>query len=435
MKAYDKIFSLFAVILAFVIVFPFAGNFFLAAFSNANVDVPASQGGSIGGSAWYYPTVITLPPTVPLEEKPVPPVVKQPEEITENSTAPVQTLPIIPPVQQPVALPAENVQPAFLKYLPAGISALAQKVPQLSGVFANLDINSAEAASNLGNYNIFAPGLKEITGANFSKLTQEQKNKIPADAVFVLLGDGNIDASAKLDFSNHDDGLLAVNVLPQKLIRLVVKPSSLAQSAVGYVLLKPDSLSGSEEEFSVLKFDYSDNDKDGIYVADISSPAVEGQYQISTSINYGEKTEEIKITTLVDPDGYIYEKMGDKELRINNAVVSLYKLNAKNQYELWTANEYGQENPQITDSTGKYSFLVPEGTYYLSVKAPGYYFYQSDAISVKEGREVHSNISLKREFNFVSFLNFDTISIIILFCFVAFDFYRDWKTKKISTKK
>jgi len=127
--------------------------------------------------------------------------------------------------------------------------------------------------------------------------------------------------------------------------------------------------------------------------------------------------------------------MGDKELRINNAVVSLYKLNAKNQYELWTANEYGQENPQITDSTGKYSFLVPEGTYYLSVKAPGYYFYQSDAISVKEGREVHSNISLKREFNFVSFLNFDTISIIILFCFVAFDFYRDWKTKKISTKK
>lgn len=38
-------------------------------------------------------------------------------------------------------------------------------------------------------------------------------------------------------------------------------------------------------------------------------------------------------------------------------MVSLYWLNPeKNQYELWPAREYQQENPQITDVRGTYAF-------------------------------------------------------------------------------
>ena len=83
----------------------------------------------------------------------------------------------------------------------------------------------------------------------------------------------------------------------------------------------------------------------------------------------------------------------------------------------------GQENSQITDATGNYSFLVPAGTYYLTVKAQGYSTYQSDAISVSEGKEIHSNIALKKQFDLLSLINWNTILIIILFCIVIYNFW------------
>jgi hypothetical protein len=346
----------------------------------------------VAGSHFYYPTALV--PTITPEQTP----------------APAATPAIAPMPSPPPAVESPAITPAIASYLPAGISELAQKIPQLKNIISNLGIKTASDAAYLSNYNIFLPGLKEITGSGFSNLTSEQKSKIPEDVVFVLLGNGNIDAASKLDFSKRASDLQTVNLLPNKPVRLVLKPSRRAEEVNGYVFFK---------NFSVLKFNYNDNDNDGIYVADINSPAIEGQYQIAT--------ENINITTLIDPEGYVYEDINGKELLISDAAVSLYKLNSENKYELWQAKDYGQENPQITGSTGKYSYLVPEGTYYLAVKSPGYYSYQSDAISVREGKEIHSNIALKKQTDLFSFFDWTTIAIIILFCLVIFNFYKDWK--------
>lgn len=378
------------------------------------------------GLGWYYPTVIAL--TTPL-----------PSPLPLPLSSPVILLPT-PTVAQPIiepVIPPINIQPTALNCSPIKIADLSKKIPSFKNILNNLNINLSDAAASLKDYNIFLPGLKEITGANvlsadFSQLTPAQKNKIPKEVVFVLLGDKNIDALTKLDFSDNATSLQMVNVLPNKPMRLVVEPEPGVKEVSGYVLFKPSDLSGVEQEFSVLKFNYNIN-KDGLYLADINSPATEGNYQIVTSIKYDGKTacqKDIKTTTLVDPEGYIYEQIGGKELRIINAKISLYKLNNENQYELWTANQFGQENPQITGSTGKYSFLVPEGIYYLTVQAPNYYFYQSDALSVKEGKEIHSNIALKRQFTLYSFFDWTIIAIIILFLLVAYNFYRDWRKGK-----
>jgi len=387
------------------------------ACSNGNC---ATVGG--GGGGWYYPTVLT--PTVPPEQETIPPIANQP----------IALAPTIPPKTTPTPA-AEIIPETSVNLLPLAIANLSAKIPLFKSILDNLRITNAEDVVNLKNYNIFLPGIKEITGSDFLNLSPEQKNTIPTDVVFVLLGNSNIDAMAKLDFSKNALNLQTVNVLPAKPIRLVVKPESGAKEASGYVLFTAPNFPNPEQNFSILKFSYNDDDKDGIYVSDISTPAVEGQYQIVTSVNYGATSREIRTTTLVDPDGYIYEKVGDKELRINNAIVSLYKLNDKKQYELWSAGDYGQENPQITDSTGNYSFLVPEGVYYLTVKSPGYYFYQGDAVSVKEGKEIHANIALKKQFDLYSLLDRNTILIIILFCFVGYNFYWNRKRESIKIKK
>lgn len=370
----------------FVVIFAFLGlvflqpveRFFLAAVSTANVYVPATQENnpppvvSSGGGGGYYPTILTpiVPPTPPT---PVIPGAKQPKQpnITKNP-----------------AVPPENVQQPLVatSLLPAAVADLSAKIPEFASVLSNLGVNNAEDVAGLSNYNIFLPGLKEIT----------KNGAMPSDTVFVLLGNENIDASTKLNFSENATALQEVNVLTQKPMHLVVKPSGAIDSVAGYVLFN---------NFPVLKFTYSQN-SNGVYSADINSPAVVGRYQIVTSINYANAKlgqKEIKTAMLTDPDGYIFEKTRDGELRISGAEASLYKLNDKGKYELWNANNYGQENPQSTNNTGNYSFLVPAGTYYLSVSSPGYYSYKSNSFSVIEGKEIHSNVALKKNLIYLRF--------------------------------
>ena len=55
-----------------------------------------------------------------------------------------------------------------------------------------------------------------------------------------------------------------------------------------------------------------DEDGDGIYTAEIQAPAVDGEYEIITIMNYESEiigTKELRLITVVDPEGYIYQKI------------------------------------------------------------------------------------------------------------------------------
>ena len=67
------------------------------------------------------------------------------------------------------------------------------------------------------------------------------------------------------------------------------------------------------------------------------------------------------------------------------------------EYALWAADEFSQRNPQTTDVTGKYAFLVPQGTYYLTVEARGYPDYRGEPFAVREGDSIHENIELPQK--------------------------------------
>ncbi len=143
----------------------------------------------------------------------------------------------------------------------------------------------------------------------------------------------------------------------------------------------------------------------------------------------------ILLITAVDPEGYVYEKYGDKELRISGAIVSLYWLNPETKkYELWPAQKYQQENPQVTDVSGNYLFLVPPGFYYLKVEAPGYLTYQSKPFEIKRGNGIHMNIELKSKYWWLEEIDWKVVVIICLLFFLAYNFYRDKIREEVLKK-
>jgi hypothetical protein len=181
-------------------------------------------------------------------------------------------------------------------------------------------------------------------------------------------------------------------------------------------------------------FDYKDEDKDGIWIADIKAPVVDGEYEIISVIDYKDKRlepKELSLITVVDPEGYVYTNINGGELRIKDAKVTIYMLNSETkEYKIWPANNFQQVNPQITDSTGKYSFLVQEGVYNIKVQADGYSDYQSKDFDVKKDIGVHFNIELIQKNSWSNIIDWKTLILILVLFIVLLIYYKDRKLKK-----
>ncbi len=327
-----------------------------------------------------------------------------------------------------------------------------------------------------------APGKFAIPkGIPVAKLTTEAKTKIPSAVVFAKAAGGLVDYNVALSVNEKGKTQQTIQAVAGQPLQLVVKADAGVKKVKGYIIFKskkpaqPSSkvplnnlaasllfsnpnmaeqvtankavpiegsqiaavtasakevtdIAGIEQRLVLDTFEYSDSG-DGIYVADVNVPVVDGEYEIITVMDYGDSPgseQEIKLVTVVDPEGYIYEKSGDKETRIAGAIASLYWLNPDTkQYELWPAAEFQQENPQTTDVRGTYSFLVPNGYYYIKVDAPGYLSYDGKPFEVKEGGGVHINIELKTRYWWLQIADWKTVILVIVIFMLLYNFYRD----------
>jgi len=359
-------------------------------------------------------------------------------------------------------LPVESIKAFVLSPLPKEILDLAEKFPELAKTLKAVGINKITDLERLIAIKLTLPGLTERAGLKgdmasgkfalsrgipLANLSVQDKQNLPNDIVFAKTGAELIDFNIGLSINEKGETQQRISTISGKQLQLAVKPDKPVRSVMGYVVFRsrtmsdmtgtsPVALTGNapfisiqnltasvlfampvfakqqeqpiEEKLVLQKFEYTDPDKDGIYTAEINAPLVEGEYEIITVMNYEDLSlgsKEIRLITVVDPEGYVYERIKNQELRITEAMVSLYWLNpqtlradggpATKQYELWPAKEYQQKNPQKTDVTGKYSFLVPPGNYYIKVEAVKYPVYQSDTFSVEEGSGIHMNIELK----------------------------------------
>ncbi len=376
--------------------------------------------------------------------------------------------------------------------LPKSIKNLALKFPQFGTTLEKTGITKPENVKNLRVAKLTFPGLTEASGATanlpLKKFTTKEISQIPTDFVFARLGKDNIDLKTKITFSNKGEPIQTINTIENKPLYLVVKPEVAAKSVKGYIIFKsansqsafldfvnklsavlsaslleatnlkavPNQATSTEEvkatkDIVLSEFSYEEDKSTGVWQATIQSPAVSGKYEIRTKINYltaidkEQKTQEASMIMVVDPEGYVYKKDGNDETRIANAAVSIYWLNPSPgsgqapKYELWPAKDFQQQNPQITNVTGRYSFLVPSGDYYIEVVSQDYLTYQGQPFQVTEGSGVHLNIELKTKNWFFRLFSVERIILaliaILLFAIIIILLYFLRRTKNVTAVK
>ena len=369
-----------------------------------------------------------------------------------------------------------------------GVTLNLPGLTALTNTLANVGTQRLSEVNKLNGVTLGVPGFSNLNqkmlnsvgtgkialvgGLPIAKFSLVAKQNLPTEFVFARTASELVDL--KVAMSIGDTGQVTQNIetLPGKTMRLVVKPISKARNVTGYFVFKSatprvsqnkifrESLTASalfatndlvqstplplpiEKKLVLSTFEYTDPDHDGIYTADVVSPVVPGEYEIITVIDYIDPvlgSRKMSMIAVIDPEGYIYEKNNGKETRIPSAIVSLYYLNiSTKKYELWNAKDYSQDNPQITDVRGTYSFLVPEGSYYFEVEAPGYNHYQSKVFVVGGGSGIHQNIELNSGGSFLADLDWKTILLIVVFLLLVYNLYRNTlrdKLLKFSNKQ
>jgi hypothetical protein len=372
-------------------------------------------------------------------------------------------------------LPVNSISDFVFAPLPQGIRVLATKFSSFGKMLNEVGVTRLSDMDKLQGVSLSLPGLTErsgisapsvhagalsaMAGVPIAKLSASNKQALPSETIFARVGGELIDLNASVVVSDVGDVSQKISTESGQTIRLAIKPESAAASVKGYLSFNKRNALSKETEYSnnmlasvisalpvlgkkansapiedklvLLSFDYNDSDKDGIWTADIQSPVVAGEYEVMTIIAYKDPelgTRQVRLVTVVDPEGYVYEKNGSKETRVPDAIVSMYALNSANgQYEMWPATTYHQENPQTTGVSGTYSFLVPPGTYRVSVTAPGYIPYDGKPFDVQVGGGVHQNIELIPKNVWLKVLDWKIFLIIIVVLLLAYNFYRDWR--------
>lgn len=395
--------------------------------------------------------------------------------------------PVLPPVEEVVTpetplafrsvwdlIPAEPLQRFVFAPLPADFARLTAKFPGLDQTLAALDVETVGDLTKLQTARLHLPGLtrssqltpptlsaadwERVQSVPLAELPTELKDNLPTGVVFVRSGDERVDLSPVLTVDDQGAAEQRVNTVINQPLVLAVKPSAPVNSVTGYLVLKARASGGGpsraalpfsdwvaspflaltalaepasplviDQELVVGEFNYADPDDDGIYTALVEPPQVAGEYEVITVLDYQDESlgrRLVRLVTVVDPEGYIYEPLGGKELRVNGATATLWQRDADGQWLVWPAANYSQENPQITDVSGSYSFLVPPGTYRLTVTAPGYDDYEGTEFPVQVGRGVHQNIALKAHFNWRTLLDWRSILLILVAVGLLYHFIR-----------
>ncbi len=314
--------------------------------------------------------------------------------------------------------------------LPNNLVAVFQKFPQLKNVLDKTGIIKGQDAIKLVGVNFSLPRIADIAGNSspipIADLTPRMIADIPTNVVFTRTVDEKLDLALSLTVTESGEVRQILQVLEGQDVKLFIKTEGKVAKVTGLVEMYPEAFATADElpmnsltasaffanphltkaagkverRMVVEQFEYTDENSDGIYEAKIKMPVATGQYKVRTiieDIDPSKLRKEVEIVTVIDPEGYIYESAGNNEVRMNGAEVTLYTKDGTDSFVLWPARDFLQENPQTTDKTGRYAFLVPEGTYRIEVKNTGYLPYVGEEFTVATGKPVHTNIELFKD--------------------------------------
>ena len=323
-------------------------------------------------------------------------------------------------------VPRSKIARFVFSPLPNNLRIVANKFPEIEKTFEDVGVATISDLPKLVGTKITIPDL-----ASFDEVKD-----VPSEVIFARSSGESIELGTTLTVSDNGQVRQVLNTVIGQEIVLAVRPEGTPRSITGRIILYPEQVFGQEEETSsnlaqvaskllalvrstefsgpigdrraiVDNFQYLDRNGDGLYEAKVTLPTAVGRYNIQTVIEEENgRSKQLELVTVIDPMGYVYRKAGGDEARLKDVTVSIYHRNPETGiFSLWNAKDFQQVNPQITDKTGRYSFLVPEGSYYLKAEAEGYGTFMGKEFKVEKGKNVHENIELSRPGVFTRFLN------------------------------
>jgi uncharacterized repeat protein (TIGR01451 family) len=148
----------------------------------------------------------------------------------------------------------------------------------------------------------------------------------------------------------------------------------------------------------------TDPDGDLTYSATFTTPStgpVIGTVRLCVTCELIKQCSDGELT--IDPEGTVFDlstgqPVDAASVACMEAQASASETGESGIFTLWTAEDYGQVNPQSTGSDGYFSFFTPPGTYRLEVSKPGYQSYRSPELLVVD-QPVHFDVPLTPEIN------------------------------------
>lgn len=100
----------------------------------------------------------------------------------------------------------------------------------------------------------------------------------------------------------------------------------------------------------------------------------------------------MEVIVLIDPSGYVFEGSMDNRLP---GVTAIVQQETNGQWSSWDAENFGQVNPQTTDSEGRYGWDVVQGNWRVLFSKEGYEDYTSRTVIVPPA-ETQLNVPMVR---------------------------------------
>lgn len=121
-----------------------------------------------------------------------------------------------------------------------------------------------------------------------------------------------------------------------------------------------------------------------------------GTYTIETESVDGAKnrtTKSLSYLTVV-PNGIVSDILGP----VSNARLKVFYFDTQAQeFRLWGASQYGQQNPQMTDELGRYKLLLPAGTYYIQIEAAHSRPLRTNIFTLTQSTPIAQNFTLTKK--------------------------------------
>jgi hypothetical protein len=352
-------------------------------------------------------------------------IIKPPIELKERPKIVIEipSVEIMPKTKESI----KPISEITFQIFPDKIQELLNKFTAFRNLFERLKIKSLEA-------------LNKLTGIIFRLPTIKELKAIPEEFVFAKLIKFDLDIKPNLIIKKEDyTPIIFYNFPADNEVMLILKPKYEVEKIEGELSIMQafykhnifDYLKALISNKIYLnnqnqKIEFKGPNKEGNYIANFITPKQEGNYKLLVNIYYKNlASKKLDIEINIKDKGAIKEKfLFIIERPISNAFVYLYRFNEeKKDFELWNAKDYLQENPQITDKDGKYSFIVPEGFYYLEVRKSGYLPFKTKVFKASDGDLLNFEIELTSIYNIILFIA-GIVFILILISVIIFRMIR-----------